>query len=123
MQIDNDFASIWIKEGILYSIYKDGVDIQLKAAKLIVNDRLKLQHGLIFPILCDIRGVRNFDISAKRYFSTDGLALIKALALVSNNPVSQIYSEIYLKGNLPSLPIKIFNNETEALQFLSEFVE
>ncbi|PNW27285.1 DUF7793 family protein [Formosa algae] len=123
MHIENNFASTWVKGGVLYSIYKEGIDIHLTAAKLIVEDRLKLQNGIALPILCDIRGVRKFDMAAKRYFSTDGSALIKALALVSNNPVSEVYSKIYIKGNLPTVPMQIFDNETEALFFLNQFIE
>ncbi|WP_066223753.1 DUF7793 family protein [Formosa haliotis] len=123
MHLENNYASTWLRNGVLYAIYKEGVEINLYAAKLIMEDRLKLQQGKALPILCDIRGVRNFDMAAKRFFSTDGFALIKALALISNNPVSQVYSEMYIKGNLPSVPIDIFKNDTEALAFLSTFTE
>ncbi|MGJ5641507.1 DUF7793 family protein [Formosa sp. S-31] len=123
MQLENDFASTWLKDGVLYSVYKNGVEIQLEAAKLVRDDRLKLQQGKAFPILCDIRGVKHFDMLAKRYFSTDGFVLIKALALISNNPISEVYSKIYIKGSLPSVPINVFKDETNALRFLNEYVD
>ncbi|WP_338356907.1 hypothetical protein [Yeosuana marina] len=121
MNFENDFASFWIKRGVLFFIYKEDVDINLPIAMQIVSDRLKLQKGKAYPVLCDIRGVKNIDMNARRYFAAEGSIFIKAVALISDTPLSHIFSEIYVKGNTPPIPTKIFNEDTEALTFLSEF--
>ncbi|WP_428743302.1 hypothetical protein [Tenacibaculum sp.] len=122
MNFDNNYASFGIKEGILSFVYKEGVDIDLPAAMEIVSDRLRLQKGKTYPVLCDTRGVKSIDMNARRYLSTEGSVFIKAVALVSDTPLSHIFSEIYVKGNTPPIPTKIFNNEAEGLNYLSEFL-
>tara|TARA_R110001592_G_scaffold42009_8_gene136718 strand:- start:490 stop:861 length:372 start_codon:yes stop_codon:yes gene_type:complete len=122
MNFENNYASFEIKRGILFFVYHEDVDINLSVAIQIVTDRLKLQQGKEFPVLCDTRGVKRIDMNARRYLATEGSVFIKALALVSDTPLSHILSEIYIKGNTPPIPTKIFNNETEALTYLSEFV-
>lgn len=122
MNIENDFASFWIKNGILFFVYKNDVDIHLSAAVQIVSDRLKLQKGKTYPVLCDTRGVKSIDMDARRYFAAEGSVFIKAVALVSDTPLSRIISETYIKGNTPPIPTGIFNEDSEALEFLSEYV-
>ncbi len=122
MNFENSYASFGIKEGILFFVYKEDVDIDLPAAIEIVTDRLRLQKGKSYPVLCDTRGVKSIDMNARRYLSTEGSVFIKAVALVSDNPLSHIFSEIYVKGNTPPIPTKIFDNETEAITYLTELL-
>lgn len=122
MNIENEFASFWIKKGILFFVYKDDVDIHLSAAVQIVSDRLKLQKGKTYPVLCNTRGVKAIDMDARRYFAKEGSVFIKAIALVSDTPLSRILSETYIRGNSPPVPTGIFNKDAEALIFLSKYV-
>ncbi|XCF04812.1 hypothetical protein ABI125_08730 [Tamlana crocina] len=122
MNVENNFASFWIKSGILYFKYKEDVAIDLAAAMQIVTDRLQLQKGKSYPILCDTRGVKSIDMNARRYLASEGAIFIKAVALVQNNPLSRIFSEIYVQGNKPPIPIKICNGTDEALSFLHGYL-
>ncbi|WP_111309843.1 DUF7793 family protein [Confluentibacter sediminis] len=122
MKVENNFASFWIKNGILFFIYNEDVEITLLAAKQIVSDRLQLQKGHTYPVLCDIRGVKSIGMDARRYFATEGSVFITAMALLSDTPISHIFSELYVTANTPPIPTEIFNNETEALDYLSTFV-
>lgn len=122
MNFENNYASFGLKKGILFFVYKEDVDIDLSAAIEIVTDRLRMQKGKSYPVLCDTRGVKSIDMNARRYLSTEGSVFIKAVALVSDNPLSHIFSEIYVKGNTPPIPTKIFDNETEAIKYLTELL-
>lgn len=121
MNIENNFASFWIQNGILYFKYKEDVDIDLAAAMQIVSDRLQLQKGKTYPILCDTRGVKSIDMNARRYLANEGSVFIKAVALVQDSPLSRIFSEIYIQGNTPPIPTKICNDTNEALTFLQGY--
>ena len=122
MKIENSFASLWEESGILYFIYNDDVIIDLAAAMQIVTDRLTVQKGKDFPILCDTRGVKDIDISARRYLASEGALFIKAIALLHDNPLSRIFSEIYAQDNKLSIPTKICTDIEVALQFLQEYL-
>lgn len=121
MNVENNFASFWIQKGILYFKYKEDVDIDLAAAMQIVTDRLQLQKGKTYPILCDTRGVKSIDMNARRYLANEGSVFITAVALVSDTPLSRIFSEIYIQGNSPPIPTKVFVDPNEALTFLHEY--
>lgn len=122
MKVENNFASFWIQKGILYFKYKEDVDVDLDAAMQIVADRLELQKGKSYPILCDTRGVKSIDMNARRYLASEGTLFIKAIALLQDNPLSRIFSEIYVQGNKLPIPTKICDDTNAALQFLQDYL-
>lgn len=122
MTIENKFASFWIEKGILYFQYKEDVEIRLPAAIQIVKDRLKLHRGKAYPVLCDIGGVIDIDLNSRRYFAREGSILIKAVALLCITPLSNSFSDIYITGNSPPIPTKIFTIKAEAVGFLSKYI-
>ncbi|MFY0712636.1 hypothetical protein J1D01_03085 [Seonamhaeicola sp. NFXS20] len=121
MNLENNYASFWLKGGILFFVYKEHVDILLSDAMAILSDRLKLQKGKAYPVLCDIRGVRSIDMDARRYLAAEGSVFIKAIALVSDTPLSLIFSKIYVTGNTPPIPTEVHTTYDDAIRFLSGF--
>ncbi|MDD7888265.1 hypothetical protein [Flavivirga sp. 57AJ16] len=118
-QIENQSAKFWIEKDILYFVYKKGVSIDLPLAMKVVEDRLLLQQGKSFLILCDMRGVKSIDKSARDYLAIEGSALIKAVALLVNNPLTNTISGFYIKTSNPAITTQIFTEEKEALKFLN----
>lgn len=122
MIIENNFSSFWIEREVLYFKYKEGVEIRLPAAIQIVRDRMKLHRGKAYPVLCDISGVINIDLNSRRYLAKEGSTLIKAIALVSITPISNLISEVYISGNSPPIPTRMFKMKEEAMEFLSRYI-
>ena len=114
---ENEYAEYGIDNGIVRFTYKQNIAIQLAGAMEIVSDRLKLQKGRAYPILCDIRGIIDINKDARRS------SLTIAVAFISDNPLSQILTDLYMLANMPPIPTKIVSNELEGLQFLSDFIE
>ncbi|SFS83958.1 hypothetical protein SAMN04487906_1839 [Zhouia amylolytica] len=119
--IENDVASFWIQDEILFFNYKPGVAIHLPEAIRIVSDRLKLQQGEAYPILCNIQGVKEVSKQARRYLATEGTLLTKAVAFISHTPLAHILSQLYVKGNMPSIPTCVVQTKEEGIKFLKEF--
>tara|TARA_R110002049_G_scaffold73897_2_gene190843 strand:- start:9372 stop:9749 length:378 start_codon:yes stop_codon:yes gene_type:complete len=120
---ENEYAEYGIINGVVRFIYKQNVAIQLAGAMKIVSDRLHLQKGMAYPILCDIRGIIEIDKDARSFLANEGSTLTTAVAFISDNPLSKILTDLYLQANTPPIPTKVVNNESEGLQFLSEFIE
>lgn len=120
---ENEYAEYYIDNGVVRFIYKQNLTIQLAGAMEIVSDRLQLQKGKAYPILCDIRGIIDITKDARRYLATEGSSLTKAVAFISDNPLSQILTDLYLLANMPPIPTKVVSNELEGMEFLSEFIE
>lgn len=120
--VENNFASFLLEKGILHICYKEDVSLLLRGAMEIVAQRLILQQGKAYPVLCHIRGLREVSRDAQKYLAVEGSLLIKALALVYTPPLSRVFFLLYLQ-NFPPIPIKIFTEEARALEFLAPFRE
>lgn len=120
-RIENEHAEFWIEKEILFFVYKKGVSIDRSVAIKAVEDRLTLQQGKAFLILCDIRGVKSIDKAARNYLAIEGSVLIKAAALLVNNPLTDVLSGFYIKTNRPPITIEVFAEEESALAFLDTY--
>ena len=119
---DNEFAQFWIHNEILFFKYKPNVVINLTAAQRIVADRIQLQNGLSYPIFCDIRGIVDSDKAARDYLAQSGSILTKAVSLLGHQSISLSMISFYLKICKPSVPTKLFSDESAALVFLEKYV-
>jgi len=115
---ENTYAVYLLTEDLLHIIYKKVPGINLKAAQLIVKDRMELQEGKTMPVLCDIREVRNIDKAARDYLALDGSLWVKKLALLVDPPVTDMISSIYLDTHAHKVPTRTFSNTSEALAYL-----
>ena len=120
---ENDYAEYRYLERILYITYKTGINIDLKAAVQIVKDRLLLQEGQSLPVLCDIRGIKEINKSARDYLAIEGSVLITAVAFIIKPPVSAMLSKFYLQTSRPIVPTESFERIEDALAFLQRYVE
>ncbi|GHA32889.1 hypothetical protein GCM10007103_12920 [Salinimicrobium marinum] len=121
MTIENEYAKLWISEGILYFIYKPQTILQLDTAKKIVMDRLKLQNEISYPVLCDLRMVKDSEKIARDYLAREGSILTKAVAFLVEPPFSEATIYLYLRTSKPVIPTQIFTTKTEALSFLEKY--
>lgn len=120
-RIENEYAKFWIENGILFFVYKNGIAIDLPTVIKIVEDRLKLQQGKALLNFSDIRGVKSVDKVARNYLAREGSVLIKAVALLVDNPLNNALSKFYVKANTPPIPTQMFTEREEALAFLETF--
>ncbi|MBD0831510.1 DUF7793 family protein [Aestuariibaculum sediminum] len=118
---ENNYASFWLQNGIIHFVYKNQVSIKYPMAIKIVADRLKIQQGVSYPVLCNIKGLKEIDKDSRRFLSNEGSSLITAVAFVSHTPLSSILTKLYTR-NKPIIPTEVFQTEQEALEYLSQYV-
>ena len=125
MQIDkfeNEYTKIWIKDGILYSIYFPNLKITLDIAKKCVHDRIEFTKGISYPMLADIRNIRSTDKDARDYLSKgESTLFIEAGAFVIKTQIEKILGNMFIKVSKPIVPAKLFTEEKAALQWLQQF--
>ncbi len=119
---ENDYTSYRFHDGVLHIVYHQGVIVNLNAAVQIVKDRLLLQEGRAFPILCDIRGIREINKAARAYLAVEGSILVKAVAVIVEPPVSKMLSEFYIRTSKPPIPTQSFEHIEDALVYLKEYM-
>ena len=117
---ENKYAIYLMTEALMHIIYKKDLCIDLKAAQLIVGDRMMLQKGRERPVLCDIREVRRVNKPARDYLALEGSQWITALAFLIDPPVTDVISSIYLGTHAQSIPTGSFAKKSEALAFLKK---
>lgn len=122
VSIENNYAFYKLDGRILYIRYHIGIVITLNAAVKIVADRIRLQDGVSYPALCDIRGVREVHKPARDYLALEGSVLLKAVAFIVEHPMSEVLSMFYLKTTKPPVPTQSFQNQKDAERFLAEFL-
>lgn len=119
---ENKYAKFWINDQILFFEYKPDVVIDLAAAQRIVADRIQFQNEVSYPIFCDVRGVINFDKAARDYLAQSGSVLTKAVSFLVHQKVSRAITTFYVSISKPTVPTKLFDNKTNALEFLSNYL-
>ena len=115
---ENNYAIYLLTDDLLHIIYKKVPCINLKAAQLIVKDRMELQEGKPMPVLCDIRQVLNIDKAARDYLALEGSLWVEKLAFLIDPPVTDMISSIYLDTHAHKVPTQSFSNKSEALDYL-----
>lgn len=121
IHVDNGYIWIGIDNDILFFTYKNGTIIDLPTAIETVGQRLMVQDGKSFPVLCNVSGVQEISRSARIYLSKQGSVLVEKMAMVSSSHLSVAIANFYLTINTRSVRTRFFNNEDDALQFLKSF--
>lgn len=122
LQSRNELATYYLKDGILYGIYNIGAEVNLKGAKLLVEERLKLTGDTSYPLVVDFRGLRSMDKHARMYFaSEEAVKGITAGAFIVDNFISKLICTVYLINDKPPRTVKVFNNQESAVQWLKSF--
>ncbi len=99
----------------------EGVTIDLKQAKLMNECMIRLAETDRFPVLIDARASYNWEKDAQEYNATHSDFRL-ATAVMTNNPVSRLLTNTYVKIFKPNYPVKIFSDEEKAVLWLKEFL-
>ena len=118
-----DFMHFWIDDDILHVVYKPNTVIDLKAAESIVKDRLRLQNGKPYPILCDLRQLKTVTKPARDYLAIQGSNMALAVALIIEKSYSGKLSKVFMSTSQPSVPTHEFTEISEALDFLNSYLK
>lgn len=121
MEVENNFAKFYTKDGYLYFIYKPDIYINLEGAKEIVRDRLRVQEGKPYRVICYVQGIRNMDKEARDYLATEGSRDTIAVGLIAESTAQKLMTNFYLAVSRPTVPTKMFSSEDEAKAYLDKF--
>ena len=121
MVIDDKYAKMWVDDGIVFFVYKPVHHIDLPQAKEVVRQRLRLQNGTDYPVLGGLRAVQGADKAARDYLGNQGSLLTKAQAFLVESNYTLFLLNMYLRTTAVNTTIQIFEEESKALTFLSQF--
>jgi len=105
--------------GILtMKMHKTSIDID--AAQKITEIAANLAGDIVHANLVDIRQMTFMSSEARKHFGGQNKSTVKAVAIVMNAKLHRPLVNLYLKFSHPSLPTRMFDEETKARDWLAE---
>lgn len=125
-KIENEFISYELQDGIIIAIFKEGIIVDLPAAKKVLALRSEFTKSGNLPALIDGSKLKmmSFTKEARDFLSSDEARKgLKASALLVEGPVSRSLANFFLLVTVkkPVIPTKIFSDYTKALTWLRQF--
>ncbi|MEM6816510.1 MAG: hypothetical protein AAF600_19315, partial [Bacteroidota bacterium] len=108
---ETEYGFIKIENSILIFIYKANEQFDEEMADRAIEDRFKLTNKTTYPVLVDIRGVKNFTRGAKELMASKGNKFISAVAIIVKSPVERMIANSYISLNQPPKPTRMFTDE------------
>jgi hypothetical protein len=107
-------------DGIIFWKYSPQIEIDIVIAKELVTDRLDYTNGKSVYALVDVTNIKSTTKEARDYLNAveGGLQGLSAGAFLSNNVVSTLVINLFLKISSPAIPAKFFTDKNEALTWL-----
>lgn len=110
-------------DGIARTVVKQQADISLEDAQENTKAIEMLYEGEKFPLLIDTRQVKYISKEARDHFSIgDRATVLNSFALLVGSPLSRIIGNFFMGLNKPSVPMRLFTSEKEALKWLKQYV-
>lgn len=117
-------VSFWKEkdDDIIFFKYAPQLEMSIEIAKDIVRSRLEYTNGKPTYTLIDFTNVQVVTKEARDYMNDPegGLKGILGGAFLSNNLVTTLFINLYLRINKPTIPAKFFTKKDEAIDWLKE---
>jgi hypothetical protein len=123
--IETRSARIWLgDDGIARSRGKVTENSTVEDARDFVSAFAKLANGKARPLLADIREMKSISKEVRNFFANDEqVKMITASALIVGSPVSRLIGNFFLGLNKPNIPVRLFDSEEEAVEWLQGYME
>jgi len=121
--IKNDYIEFWLENGILFSRFQEGVEIDLEKMKGVVRSREEISNGKEQYWLYDITRVKFITKEARDYADKYGQNYLKAVAVIVDSHITKFIYNTYIKLKKPIMPFLVFTNKEKALEWLLEIKE
>jgi hypothetical protein len=113
--------SFWkLEDDVISFTYTPKLEIDIAMARELVSNRLEYCKGRPYFALIDFSNVKSVTKEARDYMNDPdgGLKGILGGAFLSDNAVSTLFINLYLRINKPVVPAKFFTKREDALAWL-----
>jgi hypothetical protein len=121
--VETSYIQLWKEGSIVCGKYADNLHITLDIAKEIVAQRIKFSENRSSLCYVDMRGVRSATREARAYLANEGSACVIAGAMLIDSVLTRTLGNIFLTINKPKIPVKLFTDKDEAIQWLNQKLE
>lgn len=123
--IEIDCATITLRDdGIMHVHVKIEYSLEMEHSYAIVSARDKLAQGNSYPILYTASKFMIPSNEVREYLATEERAkYVTADAFVIQSLPQRLMARLFKKLNNPVRPVEIFENEEDAIKWLTQFVK
>ena len=122
-QKEGKYTYLTMHGNILEARYKAALQVNREAAIEIVEERLEFTNNKSVPVLLLDSGLVKMDKSARDYMSSDeGIRGLEAIAIILSSVVNSMLLNFLLKISRPGLPVRVFRDRDQAIEWLNTFV-
>ncbi len=116
-------STFWFDEnGILCSISKKTPPQTLEEVKKNVKDFKEVIGEKKICMLIDVTNSGESTKEVRDYVSIEFPKFVKAIAMISKSALGKMLANLFFSIKSPPYPAKMFNDETEAIEWLKKFV-
>jgi len=118
-------GEFWLGEdGIIRGIISPTDEHNLADAKENGEAVVKVSEGKKVPLFIDMVSCKSITREARAHYARERVGEeVYAIALLIGSPVSRIIGNFFMGFNKPKHPVKLFNSETGAIEWLKGFIE
>lgn len=120
--IETRAATLWFdKDGILYSISKKVSAETLEETKKSVEEFKKLFGDKKFCMILDVTNSAPTTREVRQYAAEELEKIIKAAAIIADSAFAKMLTNLFFNLKPPPYPIKMFNNEIDAKEWVLQY--
>jgi hypothetical protein len=109
-------------QGILYCVYKKGVERSMTETRETIEEFKKQLNGEKVCMLADVTNSGQSSKEIREYVARELPKFIKAIAMISDSPLGKMLANLFLTLKNQPYPTKVFNNESEAREWLKYYL-
>lgn len=109
-------------DGIARTKVKLNSEITIEDAKENAHVVNGLRTKGVFPIIVDTVGIKSMDKEARDFFAIrDRDSKVNSIAIIRDSHIGNMIANFFIGLNKPAVPVKLFNNEQDALVWCQKF--
>jgi hypothetical protein len=119
-ELENNLIRYWIENGILYSEFKQKIDLNVENVKEFISLRHEISNKKNQYWCMDFENLRSFPKDAQQYTEIYGQEYISAAGVVVSSHVSKFIFNSFALSKTSVVPLQMFSDKEEAVKWLKE---
>lgn len=115
--------NFYIKDGILFGECCKPFTMDLPTARILLENRLKLNKGKSYPAFFDFGTVEHSDSETRDFLLNEGSELLSAAAFITTNPAFRIFLNSVFLIYKTRMPMRVFSTKEKAVIWLKQYIQ
>jgi hypothetical protein len=121
-RIDLSYVTVENRDGIVWLVFKEGVEIDVKELKEFTQASEVLSDNEPYLLISDARVNLSITSEARKLAaSKKGTSLLIANAVLVNNLAVRLTANFFTSFNKPHFKYRVFNDESKALRWIKKY--